>query len=123
MGAASFNTLFVLLVFHVLSPTTNAVIGERLVDTFIGCGLALLCSYILPWWEHSFMGSLARAARKSNQAFLQAGLCYAELTRAQAAGRSEEHTSELQSLMRISYAVFCLHKKQQKYRERVQHTT
>src|SRR3546814_4673630 len=28
------------------------------------------------------------------------------------AGRSEEHTSELQSLMRISYAVFCLKKKQ-----------
>src|SRR3546814_8410757 len=27
-------------------------------------------------------------------------------------GRSEEHTSELQSLMRISYAVFCLKKKQ-----------
>src|SRR3546814_2629487 len=30
---------------------------------------------------------------------------------APAAGRSEEHTSELQSLMRISYAVFCLKKK------------
>src|SRR3546814_4923759 len=28
-----------------------------------------------------------------------------------AKGRSEEHTSELQSLMRISYAVFCLKKK------------
>src|SRR3546814_17775154 len=28
-----------------------------------------------------------------------------------AEGRSEEHTSELQSLMRISYAVFCLKKK------------
>src|SRR3546814_5444360 len=28
--------------------------------------------------------------------------------------RSEEHTSELQSLMRISYAVFCLKKKQKK---------
>src|SRR3546814_17492643 len=28
-------------------------------------------------------------------------------------GRSEEHTSELQSLMRISYAVFCLKKKNQ----------
>src|SRR3546814_5172619 len=28
--------------------------------------------------------------------------------------RSEEHTSELQSLMRISYAVFCLKKKRQK---------
>src|SRR3546814_1584053 len=30
-------------------------------------------------------------------------------------GRSEEHTSELQSLMRISYAVFCLKKKQKTY--------
>src|SRR3546814_4141596 len=30
-----------------------------------------------------------------------------------AAHRSEEHTSELQSLMRISYAVFCLQKKKQ----------
>src|SRR3546814_9696722 len=29
----------------------------------------------------------------------------------EAASRSEEHTSELQSLMRISYAVFCLKKK------------
>src|SRR3546814_6534866 len=31
--------------------------------------------------------------------------------------RSEEHTSELQSLMRISYAVFCLKKKKNKKRE------
>src|SRR3546814_6495741 len=30
------------------------------------------------------------------------------------AARSEEHTSELQSLMRISYAVFCLKKKKHK---------
>src|SRR3546814_7591125 len=30
--------------------------------------------------------------------------------------RSEEHTSELQSLMRISYAVFCLKKKTKKYK-------
>src|SRR3546814_1269689 len=33
-----------------------------------------------------------------------------------AVGRSEEHTSELQSLMRISYAVFCLKKKKKKER-------
>src|SRR3546814_6322825 len=31
-------------------------------------------------------------------------------------GRSEEHTSELQSLMRISYAVFCLKKKMTQHR-------
>src|SRR3546814_8849654 len=35
-------------------------------------------------------------------------------TRRGRAGRSEEHTSELQSLMRISYAVFCLKKKKDK---------
>src|SRR3546814_8416590 len=32
--------------------------------------------------------------------------------------RSEEHTSELQSLMRTSYAVFCLKKKQTTYKSR-----
>src|SRR3546814_6472232 len=41
--------------------------------------------------------------------------------------RSEEHTSELQSLMRISYAVFCLKKKKSPYVENsakyIQHTT
>src|SRR3546814_3233395 len=35
---------------------------------------------------------------------------HGELGQAPAACRSEEHTSELQSLMRISYAVFCLKK-------------
>src|SRR3546814_5409501 len=34
-----------------------------------------------------------------------------KLDRETATGRSEEHTSELQSLMRLSYAVFCLKKK------------
>src|SRR3546814_2808930 len=39
----------------------------------------------------------------------------AELFQPGFALRSEEHTSELQSLMRISYAVFCLKKKKKKY--------
>src|SRR3546814_5160030 len=34
--------------------------------------------------------------------------------------RSEEHTSELQSLMRISYAVFCLKKNKQTYKHKNQ---
>src|SRR3546814_6179868 len=41
-------------------------------------------------------------------------VCVALIRRGPA--RSEEHTSELQSLMRISYAVFCLKKKNNKYR-------
>src|SRR3546814_2959127 len=43
--------------------------------------------------------------------------------RVDARARSEEHTSELQSLMRISYAVFCLKKKKKlnkiKHKQRV----
>src|SRR3546814_10637613 len=38
----------------------------------------------------------------------------AKVTFSAATSRSEEHTSELQSLMRISYAVFCLKKKTNK---------
>src|SRR3546814_10673547 len=43
-----------------------------------------------------------------------AGLRAAEAGDGQVPGRSEEHTSELQSLMRISYADFCLKKKKKK---------
>src|SRR3546814_3971652 len=38
---------------------------------------------------------------------------------AESAQRSEEHTSELQSLMRISYSVFCLKKKNRKYQTNI----
>src|SRR3546814_3690105 len=40
-----------------------------------------------------------------------------------AVARSEEHTSELQSLMRISYAVFCLNKKHHKTKIIIHSTT
>src|SRR3546814_7444462 len=43
--------------------------------------------------------------------FPDAAAAHAELARIASEARSEEHTSELQSLMRISYAVFCLKKK------------
>src|SRR3546814_1768612 len=46
-----------------------------------------------------------------NQAYDNMGLNNTQMF---ATLRSEEHTSELQSLMRISYAVFCLKKKQKK---------
>src|SRR3546814_1095088 len=42
---------------------------------------------------------------------IQAGFAKGQVKHGLGIGRSEEHTSELQSLMRISYAVFCLKKK------------
>src|SRR3546814_3164742 len=66
-----------------------------------GCGLAGLDQAIAePWFgQHEF---------RRVRIFLQLA---AHLARQH---RSEEHTSELQSLMRISYAVFCLKKKNTK---------
>src|SRR3546814_2602076 len=51
-------------------------------------------------------------ANSSRRALLAAGLPAERIASVVGrADRSEEHTSELQSLMRISYAVFCLKKK------------
>src|SRR3546814_10806336 len=62
--------------------------------------------------------SLQQAAERDVDAFraaLRAAIAAApdrkDATLRHALARSEEHTSELQSLMRISYAVFCLKKK------------
>src|SRR5690554_4185222 len=79
--SAVFNTVFVLLVFHFLSAGGVYAIGERLFDTLIACSFALACSYILPWWEHNFMASLADAARRANREFFNAGLRFAALNR------------------------------------------
>src|SRR3546814_10821507 len=67
-------------------------------------------------WRAIGNGRFVWPARHGARAFARCR-CRARLARASpgqesATSRSEEHTSELQSLMRISYAVFCLKKKQ-----------
>src|SRR3546814_9288126 len=54
-------------------------------------------------------GKLVRAERRKDKSSCACGTNAG--ARPRACMRSEEHTSELQSLMRISYAVFCLKKK------------
>src|SRR3546814_5288785 len=62
-------------------------------------------------------GSVLEAMRDCQHVYHLAGFARAwhrdrkTFHRVNVTGRSEEHTSELQSLMRISYAVFCLKKK------------
>src|SRR3546814_10246538 len=60
-----------------------------------------------------FDGHQGRARPSVHVALLRSALCRSLLLPPPRNGRggSEEHTSELQSLMRISYAVFCLKKK------------
>src|SRR3546814_3330551 len=62
-----------------------------------------------PLWER-FWVPLTVAALNTHPREASARLLWLVLRESFAKGRSEEHTSELQSLMRISYAVFCLKK-------------
>src|SRR3546814_10207002 len=56
----------------------------------------------------------SQALRNSKKSSMGLAITAVKAGEAGAAVRSEEHTSELQSLMRISYAVFCLKKKKKK---------
>src|SRR3546814_9467225 len=59
----------------------------------------------------SAMGFLLARREHLHRRFIGVNHALGQYRLAQRIDRSEEHTSELQSLMRISYAVFCLKKK------------
>src|SRR3546814_9401258 len=71
--------------------------------------------------------AIARRAASSSTSFFQLmarKLSYVDgnvMSYSRGRLRSEEHTSELQSLIRISYAVFCLKKKKHKIFEQISH--
>src|SRR3546814_3303812 len=71
------------------------------------------------------MGPSATAMeRRAERQAMREGRAYEPVTMVgqhNAGVRSEEHTSELQSLMRISYAVFCLKKKKKKNIKSIRH--
>src|SRR3546814_6013374 len=73
---------------------------QAVCEHFIGKLLCLLASPS----EHRFENRRGRQEDLSTPEFVDNNPCHL----ARADDRSEEHTSELQSLMRISYAVFCL---------------
>src|SRR3546814_4461079 len=64
--------------------------------------------------RHHFLERLAVARIGAEPCVEFVALTFSENAIGDAPARSEEHTSELQSLMRISYAVFCLKKKTKK---------
>src|SRR3546814_3909621 len=80
------------------------VAGDDVVAILVVAVEALLLARLL-----ARLGRLARERRWRCDRF--------QRRRGRKQGRSEEHTSELQSLMRISYAVFCLKKNKTTYNE------
>ncbi len=53
-----FTSSYVLLLFHLLAPGSLRIIGERAIDTAIGCALAIAASHFFPYWEYRVMGKL-----------------------------------------------------------------
>src|SRR3546814_1819695 len=90
-----------------------AAAGAPLLDGDLGCDFerpsAMPSSRPVGRAGRSFAGGALGAALGC--AFFAAGRCLGGACFGRATCRSEEHTSEVQSLMRISYAVFCLKKK------------
>src|SRR3546814_3937962 len=74
------------------------------------------------WQPSAFIGTVARQTGILRNTLYKGLVTFDRMAyrKHPETGRSEEHTSELQSLMRISYAVFCLKKKIKKEK---QHTT
>src|SRR3546814_8794792 len=100
-------------VVHPKTPTVplhhrshvSAISHHKLGNFFSGSSLAVKCAADVP-------RSFARSDAHKNDVG-KAGPRAHQIPRIEnSEWRSEEHTSELQSLMRISYAVFCLKKKQ-----------
>src|SRR3546814_4910112 len=100
--AASLPDRIVGAVLNDVGPELEKAGLDRIRD-YIGVGGSQ------PTWMHA-----ARAYAELNGAIYPAYGIHDWLRLTKRTHRSEEHTSELQSLMRISYAVFCLKNKKQK---------
>src|SRR3546814_8380885 len=77
--------------------------GPAVILSFVIAGVICACAAL----AYAEMSTMMPA---SGSAYTYSYVVLGEII-AWVIGRSEEHTSELQSLMRISYAVFCLKKK------------
>src|SRR3546814_3175102 len=93
-----------------------AVLGERVVesDNRIGDAANAWLGLSAEQRDKTTLLPSSRDGRAEANQIIQDGL---------KTERSEEHTSELPSLMRISYAVFCLNNKHKTHLSSLQHTT
>src|SRR3546814_1857894 len=102
-----------------LDPAIKVTATCVRVPVFVGHAEALNIEFERPITEEQARKALAAQPgcivvdHRANEGYVTPAECAGE-DAVYVSRRSEEHTSELQSLMRISYAVFCLKKKKQK---------
>ncbi|MGV2287345.1 FUSC family membrane protein [Trinickia sp. YCB016] len=67
-----FTSSYVLLLFHLLAPGSMRIIGERAIDTFVGCMIAIAASRLFPYWEYRLMGKLIKDMVSATRQYLEA---------------------------------------------------
>ncbi len=83
-----FTSSYVLLLFHLLAPGGMRIIGERAIDTFIGCALAIAASHLLPYWEYRLMGKLVTEMLAATRQYLESAWWWGNAPRAGAGSRA-----------------------------------
>ncbi|AMV42937.1 FUSC family protein [Paraburkholderia caribensis] len=67
-----FTSSYVLLMFHLLAPGSLHIIGERAIDTVVGCAIAIAASHLFPYWEYRLMGKLVNDMIAAMRSYLEA---------------------------------------------------
>ncbi|WP_206952713.1 FUSC family protein [Trinickia acidisoli] len=81
-----FTSSYVLLLFHLLAPGSMRIIGERAIDTAIGCALAVAASHLFPYWEYRLMGKLVTDVLAATRQYLESAWWWGNAPRAAAQG-------------------------------------
>lgn len=71
LGFVIFLTVYIIITFHFLNPVEfKHLIGERLIDTFIGSVIAALAArFIFPVWEHENIRSAMQEVLEANRSY------------------------------------------------------
>ncbi|WP_433703804.1 FUSC family protein [Paraburkholderia sacchari] len=76
-----FTSAYVLLMFHLLAPGNMRIIGERAIDTVVGCMIAIGASHLFPYWEYRLMGKLVNDMIAATRSYLEASWWWSGRTR------------------------------------------
>ncbi|WP_213763416.1 FUSC family membrane protein [Caballeronia sp. dw_19] len=67
-----FTSAYVLLMLHLLAPGGMRLIGERAIDTAVGCAIAIAASHLFPYWEYRLMGKQVHDMIGAMRSYLEA---------------------------------------------------
>jgi uncharacterized membrane protein YccC len=83
-----FTSAYVLLMLHLLAPGGMRLIGERAIDTAVGCAIAIAASHLFPYWEYRLMGKQVRDMIGAMRNYLEASWWWTGKPSAQAEVKS-----------------------------------